>query len=121
MRLLKLAAVLSAVVHSMAAAGGLPPYWQSATVLSQNLTSSSSSLLLREHRKMTYPSWLWNRVTVQTSSQVLDWCEVGTKPLALPVNGFIQFYRDGDLYVVLDRKGRKHKFAVVGSRNILTP
>ena len=120
MRLLRVTVVLS-VVRLMAAADGFPPYWQGAIVVSQNLSSSSSTLRLREHRKTTYSDWLWNRVTVQTTTQVLDWCEVGTKPLAFPVNGFIQFYRDGDLYVVLDKKGKKHKFAVVRSWKSFTP
>ena len=112
MRFLRMAVILS-VVCLMAAADGFPPYWQGAKVLSQNLTSSSSTLSVREYRKTTNPYWLWNRITIQTTTQVLDWWEIGTKPLAFPVNGFIQFYRDGDLYVVLDKKGKKHRFAVV--------
>lgn len=34
--------------------------------------------------------------------------------LILPVNGFVDFYRDGNWFIVLDSKHKKYKFALVG-------
>ncbi|MGA7695462.1 MAG: hypothetical protein WCA76_10560 [Candidatus Sulfotelmatobacter sp.] len=55
-----------------------------------------------------------NFVVVETDTYTYQWSEVGNKPIILPVNGDIEFYRDGDSFIVLDSKHKKHKFALVG-------
>jgi len=56
----------------------------------------------------------WNIVVIEAEKYIYQWNEVGNKQIILPVNGEIQFYRDGDYFIVLDAKKNKHKFALVG-------
>ena len=56
----------------------------------------------------------WNTVVIETEKYRYSWNEVGNKHIILPVNGEIQFYRDGDYFIVLDTKNKKHKFALIG-------
>ncbi len=41
-------------------------------------------------------------------------------PLILPVNSKVSFYRDGDWFIFLDRKAKKHRFTLLGE-TIITP
>ena len=56
----------------------------------------------------------FNRVTVETDAYVYQWAEIGRGAVILAVNGQVRFYREKDLFVVLDSKKKKHKFALVG-------
>ena len=61
------------------------------------------------------------------------WHEVGRKaligssyyppkhPLILLVNSVIRFYRDGDLFVVMDSKNKPHNFIVTGMTELPIP
>ena len=59
-----------------------------------------------------------NLVIVETASHRLTWAETGNKAIVLPVNGEIKFYRDGDLFIVMDSKNKKHKFALMHMETI---
>lgn len=56
-----------------------------------------------------------NIVVVETEHERITWLESGNgkNVIILPVNGVIEFYRDGSLFVVTDLKGKKHKFGLV--------
>ena len=57
-----------------------------------------------------------SRVVVETDSQILELVETAPNLVVLAVNGSVEFYRDGDWFVVLDAKKKKHKFALVGMK-----
>ena len=59
-----------------------------------------------------------NIVVLETAKARLTWSEVGKNAIILPVNGTIEFYQDGDWFIVLDSKHKKHKFALVHFENI---
>ena len=88
-----------------------------AKVISQNLSSSpggtynapigNSTIAVPIYRKR-------NVVVLETNEYLYELSESGGNMLILPVNGSIEFYRDGDWFVLLDSKHKKHKFALVG-------
>lgn len=60
-----------------------------------------------------------NIVVIETAKGRLTWSEVGRKTIILPVNGTVQFYLDGNLFVVLDSQNKKHKFALMHFESIV--
>ena len=88
-----------------------------AMVISQSLSSSPVGTYAAPIGTATVAVPIYrqsNIVTVETDDYRLEWIEKGGKSLILPVNSFIDFYRDGDWFVVLDSKHKKHKFGLVG-------
>jgi hypothetical protein len=55
----------------------------------------------------------WNRVVLETDRFRYELGEVGQKHLILPVSGKVKFYRDGDWFIMLDSKNKKHKFSLM--------
>ena len=88
-----------------------------AKVISQELNSSQAGTYAAPIGTATVAVPIYRRsniVTVETDAYRLEWIEKGNKPVILPVNGSIEFYRDGDWFIVLDSKRNKHKFGLVG-------
>ena len=54
-------------------------------------------------------------VVVQTPHHRLTWSELmtGRGPVILSVSETVQFYYDGKWFIVLDDKGKKHRFSLV--------
>ena len=93
--------------------------WERGTILSQDYgaepagayatpigTASIAVPLYRRH----------NTVVIDTGSVIYTWGEIGRRAIILPVNGGIDFYRDGDKFIVLDVKNRKHKFTMLAQQ-----
>jgi len=59
-----------------------------------------------------------NVVVVETATVRYTWSEVGKNTVILPVNGTVNFYRDGNFFVVLDTNNKKHKFSLVGMTSL---
>ncbi len=70
-----------------------------------------------------------NTVIVKTAHEKMTWAEVssyatgtGTQDvqnaIPLPVHGTIQYYQDGNWFIVLDAVKKKHKFSVVHLESI---
>lgn len=55
-----------------------------------------------------------NVVVLETREYKYELQESGPKPLVVPVNGEVQFYRDGDSVFIQDSKNKKHKFHLTG-------
>ncbi len=92
-------------------------HWESATVISQSLTSSQAGTYVAPVGTAAIAVQIYRRsnyVVVETDTQRLAWSEVGRSAVILPVNGVIEFYRDGNKFIVLDAKKKKHKFVLVG-------
>ena len=92
-------------------------HWESAKVLSQSLNSQASGAMAAPIGNVVVALPIYrqsNIVMVETETHQLQWSEVGKQKVILPVNGMIQFYRDKNWFVVLDNKGKKHKFGLVG-------
>ncbi len=67
------------------------------------------------------PGLIHDAPSVRTNEYEYDWIKVVRRNyLVLPVNGIVQFGRDGGHFYVFDAKRKKHKFALVGMRAILT-
>ncbi|MGD0199144.1 MAG: hypothetical protein ABSD27_00180 [Bryobacteraceae bacterium] len=91
--------------------------WERARVLSQNMHSSPVGAYAAPIGNATIAVPIYRRsnyVVVETDTHRLEWSEVGSSAIILPVNGSIEFYRDGNWFIVLDSKKKKHKFALVG-------
>jgi hypothetical protein len=86
------------------------------TVVSQNVSSSPAGTYTSPSGRVTVPLYRRsNLVVAETDNYRYEWRESGNnKPLILSVNGPIEFYRDGDWFIVLDAKHKKHKFELVG-------
>ncbi len=50
---------------------------------------------------------------VETIHARVSWIQKRPSALVLPVNGTIQFYRDGNWLVILDPNHKKHRFEIV--------
>jgi len=88
-----------------------------ATVISQSLSSSAAGTYNAPIGNATVAVPIYrksNIVVVETDDYRFEWSESGNKNIILPVNGSIEFYRDGDWFIVLDSKHKKHKFALIG-------
>ena len=86
-------------------------------VISQNLSSSQAGTYAAPIGTATVAVPIYrssNIVVIETDDYRYEWNESGRKPLILPLNGLIEFYRDGGWFIVLDSKHKKHKFALVG-------
>jgi hypothetical protein len=93
------------------------PVWQRATVLSQDRSSSRAGAYAAPIGSGTVAIPLYrtsNHVVVETETHWLEWSEVGSPQIVLPVNGVVDFYMDDKWFIVLDAKKKKHKFALVG-------
>lgn len=112
------------LLYSAAANIGLAarkePAWESGKVVSQDLTSSKAGVYAAPIGTAAIAVPIYrrsNRVVIETDTQILEWVEVGQRALILPVHGTVEFYRDGDWFIVLDTKNKKHKFALTSMRN----
>lgn len=54
-----------------------------------------------------------NVVVLETSHHRLSMAEVGRRTIVLPVNGMVQFYQDGNWLIMVDSRGKKHKFTML--------
>ncbi len=91
--------------------------WERGKVIAQDLSSSPAGTYAAPIGTATVAVPIYRRsnvVVIETDAYRYEWSEVGRKPLILPVNGFVDFYRNGDWFIVLDSKHKKHKFALVG-------
>jgi hypothetical protein len=110
-------AVLCVFVTLFAHAGKKENKTEHGRVISQDLNSSNAGIYNAPVGTATVAVPIYRRsnvVVVETQSYRYQWLERGRNAIILPVNGEIEFYRDGDLFVVLDSKGKKHKFSLVG-------
>ena len=109
--------VLPLALLSICAFGEKQHQMEHGKVLSQNMDSSQSGTYNAPLFNGTVAVPIYRRsnlVVVETDHYRLEWSEVGNKTIILPVNGTIEFYRDGDWFIVQDSKHKKHKFALVG-------
>jgi hypothetical protein len=100
--------------------------FQTAKVISQDIQSHEVDRGAMTRTPLVRYS---NTVVVETASQRMTWVEVssyatGTRTqdvanaIPLPVHGTIQFYQDGNWFIVLDSSKKKHKFSLVHLESI---
>jgi hypothetical protein len=90
---------------------------EKAKVISQESGSERSGVIGRPIDGMVVAEPIyknWNKTVIETEQAKYELNELGNNWLVLPAKGVIEFYRDGDLLIILDNKNKKHKFAVVG-------
>ena len=91
--------------------------WETATVISQDVTTYNAGAVAMPLGTGVAAVPIRRRsniVVVETATERLTWSEAGKNTVILPVNGSVRFYRDGDWYIVLDSKDKKHKFGLIG-------
>jgi hypothetical protein len=113
----KIGLVLLFLQLSTCALAGDKHEMEHGTVISQDVNSSQAGTYNAPigNASVSIPIYRRsNSVAVETDTYTYQWNEVGNKTIILPVNGEIEFYRDGDWFIVLDSKHKKHKFALVG-------
>lgn len=94
-----------------------------ARVVSQDLNSSQAGTYNAPIGTASVSVPIYRRsniVVVQTDTYQYEWSEVGRKTLILPVNDTIDFYRDGNWFIVLDANHKKHKFGLIGMTALAT-
>lgn len=103
---------------AVANAAKQPIIWQTGTIISQDLNSSPAGVYAAPigTARVAVPIYRTsNIVVVDTPKVIFRWSEVGRRPIVLTVNGRVDFYQDGDWFIVLDTKHRKHKFSIIGA------
>ena len=109
-------AILFFCVCSVAFATKKTPAWQTGIVRSQDISSQRAGAYSGPVGNGTVAVPLYrhsDQVWIETERYMYGWIELGRNPIVLPVNGQIEFYQDGNRFVVLDSKRHKHKFALV--------
>lgn len=95
-----------------------PHNWQTATVIAQDFSTQAAGAYAAPIGTGIIGMPLYRRtnyVVVETALYRFQWSEIGRNTVILPVHGQVQFYQDGNYFVVLDSKNHKHKFALVGA------
>jgi hypothetical protein len=91
--------------------------WETARVISQELDAVSGSEVSMPRGTMHAILPIArhsNIVVVETADSRMTWSELGKHPIVFKIDSLIQFYRDGDRFLVLDSSNRQHKFVLVG-------
>ncbi len=90
--------------------------WERGKVIAQDISSSPVGTYAAPVGTATVAVPIYRRsnsVVIETDNYRYEWNEVGRNMLILPANGFVDFYRDGNWFIVLDSKHKKHKFTLV--------
>jgi hypothetical protein len=110
-------AVLMATVSTVLAAKDPKPDWQKAVVVDQldRLSSGGADDLprmfgipaQRQHKILVLDTEQGFRVTLEETAWRLE------DFLILTVNQSVSYYKEKDSFIMLDAKGKKHKFALL--------
>jgi len=95
---MKIGAIV-AVLLSSALWAEKPQAWETARVISQNLSSEKAGAYAAPLGSGTVAVPLyrrWNVVIVETEQYRYEWQEQGRTPIILNVNEDVQFHRDGN-------------------------
>jgi hypothetical protein len=121
--------LLASLLATASLFGGEKPKWEEATVISQNLGSQPAGAYAAPLGNGTVAVPIYahsNIVVIDTDHSRLTLTEpnlggaiifrrsYSSTPLILPVNGNVQFYRNGDWFIFMDRKHKKHRFSLIG-------
>jgi hypothetical protein len=106
---------ITVLLFSVSTEGAKKPVsWETGHVVSQDISTQPTSRYVH----------ITNTVVVDVGSIRYTWSELylnvkpfaaPMKPVVLTVNTDLRFYRDKDSFVVLDAKGKEHRFALTGS------
>lgn len=95
------------------------PRMETAKVLDQEIASHDGGLYIAPIGRATVAVPInreTNYVAVDTGTEVMEWMEATRTLIVLPVNGRIEFYREKNWFIVLDPRGKKHKFSLLSLR-----
>jgi len=101
-----------------------PISWETAHVVSQDISSETVGSHNAPYFGVGTPrtvtdSTATSKVVVDVGTIRYTWSErFIVKPVILTVNTDIHFYRDKDWFVVVDAKGKQHRFALVGMEQL---
>lgn len=112
---MKLIAVLVFIAALSAADKNIA--WETGMVISQDLNSQQAGTYAAPmgNARVAVPLYRRsNTVVIETEQYRYQWQEQGRNAIILPVNDTVKFYRDGNWFIVLDTKNKKHKFGLMG-------
>lgn len=113
------ARILLALSLLPAFAADKAPMMETAKVLAQEIASHEAGVYVAPLGRATVAVPInreSNYVAVDTGTEVMEWMEATRTLIVLPVNGRIEFYREKNWFIVLDPRGKKHKFSLVSLR-----
>lgn len=84
-----------------------PHRWETGTILSQKLTSTSNTIFVNTGAY----SYVWQELTRSPNRHNFIVLTGDDQT----VHGAVKFYRDGQWFVVLDKEGQEHKFSLIRS------
>lgn len=96
-----------------AVTGKEPVEKQRGTVISQDIGSEDSGAVAAPIGNIVAVVPIqkhWNVVVIQTETQRLTLQEEKRPFVVLPINESIEFYTEKDKYIILDKRGKKHRF-----------
>jgi hypothetical protein len=95
------------------------PTLEYGTVVSQEIATTRNGVYAAPVGTATIAVPIYGRsnvVVVDTESTRYKWSEATRRgTIVLTVNAPVEFYRDGNWFIVLDSKGGKHRFALIGA------
>jgi len=95
------------------------PVLEHGVVLSQEITATRNGVYAAPIGTAAIAVPIYGRsnvVVIETESTQYTWSEATRRgTIVLTVNAPVEFYRDGNWFIVLDSKGRKHRFALIGA------
>ncbi len=112
---------------TVAYAAKKPIPWETAHVVSQDISSETVGSHNAPYFGVGTPrtvtdSTATSKVVVDVGTLRYTWNErYVVNPVILVVNTDIQFYRDKDWFIVLDSKGKQHRFTLVGMAKLPEP
>jgi len=110
--------LLSSLLLALTVNAEKPHNWETAKVISQNLGSAAAGTYSAPIGDATVAVPLyrqWNVVVVETEQYRYEWQEQSERKVILTVNDYVRFYRDGNWFIVMDSKNKKHKFALTSA------
>ncbi len=119
--------VLIALLFAVLASAKKPIPWETGRVVSQDISSETVGAHPAPYFGVGTPrtvldSTATNKVVVDVGTIRYTWNErFVVYPVILTVNTDIQFYRDNDLFVVMDAKKKAHRFSLVGMTKLPEP
>lgn len=90
--------------------------WETGKVLSQEITTQDGGIIVAPVGRYVYGvpvTFYSSKMEVRVGGKVLTWRETGRPVLVLTVGEDVRFYRKKGLFIVLDKKGKKHKYELV--------
>ena len=100
------------------------PRLEHGIVISQDLSNAKVGAMLVPIGTSIVGAPIYRRsniVVVKVDNIQYTWAESGKRTIVLLVNAEIEFYREGNWFIVSDSEGNQHKFSLIGAVSLVPP